>query len=104
MTEQLRTFACSRCRHIFKVPANSDKETKCPVCGFFTGELVSWKPIGFDVVEEPMWEYECQDCRNVFKRRVPDSPTQEKEIKCPACGRTHIHRLTALGGEPLYCG
>jgi ribosomal protein S27AE len=34
---------------------------------------------------------------------IPKSPTEEKQRRCPSCGAEHIHRLTAIGGEPLYC-
>ena len=103
------TYLCHQCRNIFKLPmacsiTPEKKEVKCPECGSFDVEEMSqWGPIGF--TENPsMWEYECQLCKNAFKLPIPSSPSQEKEIKCPACGGGHIHRLTEIGGEPLYCG
>ncbi len=104
------TYLCHQCRNVFKLPVPDDLslggEAKCPRCGSsHIEEMPSWAPIGFNLSEgPPMWEYECQHCHNVFKLPVPGSPSQEKEIACPACGGCHIHRLTAVGGVPMYCG
>ena len=101
---------CHQCQNIFRLSVSDDAppepEAKCPRCGSTDIErLPSWAPIGFGLHEgPPMWECECQQCRHVFKRPVPTSPAQEKEITCPACGGSHIHRLTAGGGVPMYCG
>lgn len=101
-------YLCHQCQNVFKSPVPGDSpqeiEAKCPRCGStHVEELPSWAPIGF-TEGSPTWEYECQLCKHVFKLPVPGSPSQEKGIKCPACEGGHIHRLTAIGGEPLYCG
>ena len=103
-------YLCQQCQHVFKLSVTSgsppEKEAKCPVCeSSHLEEVPSWVPIGFNLSEgSPQWEYECQQCQNVFKLPVPSSPSQEKEVRCPACGGSHIHRLTPTGFEPLYCG
>ena len=104
-----KTYSCNHCKNLFKLPlvcsiTPEKKEIKCPKCGSFNiDEMPFWGPMNFT---EPllMWEYECQECHHTFKLPVPNSPSQEKEIKCPECGGGHIHRLTKIGGEPLYCG
>jgi len=49
--------------------------------------------------------YLCNQYRNVFKLPLTCSITPEKkEVKCPRCGGGNIHRLTAIGGAPLYNG
>jgi len=103
-------YLCHRCQNVFKLSVSDspppEKKAECPKCSSTDIErLPSWAPIGFNLHEgSPMWEYECQQCQNAFKLPVPGSPSQEKEIRCPACGGGHIHRLTAAGGVPLYCG
>jgi putative FmdB family regulatory protein len=104
-----RVYSCQECHHVFRLPAadsSTDRDVRCPDCGStHTRELSAWVPLGADLDEgTSQWEYECQECHHVFKRPVPTSPSQEREIACPACGGRHIHRLTAIGGEPLYCG
>jgi putative FmdB family regulatory protein len=104
------TYLCHQCQNIFRLPADDSTpsaiEVKCPRCGStHIDELPSWVPIGSNLPEgPPVWEYECQQCRKVFKLPAPGSPSQEKEIRCPACASGHIHRLTSLGAQPLYCG
>ena len=104
------TYLCRQCRNVFRSPApdvpSTAKEVICPVCGSSQAEAVpSWAPIGSNLSEDtPVWECVCQQCQNVFKLPVPDSPSQEKEIICPTCGSGHVHRLTPAGIEPLYCG
>ena len=105
------TYLCQQCRNVFKLTMTGsitpeEKEVKCPNCGSSQIEVLrSWAPTGFDSHEgKTLWEYECQQCQNVFKLPVPSSPSQEKEIKCPECGGSHIHRLTIFGYEPLHCG
>ena len=103
------TYLCNQCRNVFKLPlicsiTPEEKEVKCPECGSSRiEEMPSWGPIGFNT-PSLVWEYECQECHNVFELPIPSSPSQEKEIKCPKCGGGHIHRLTSIGSEPLYCG
>lgn len=108
MDETINIYLCHQCQNVFKLaaPADSAKGVKCPRCGSSRAEAMpSWTPLGFNLDEgTSMWEYECQQCRHVFKLPVPSSPSQEKGIKCPACAGGHIHRLTPTGGEPLYCG
>lgn len=103
-------YVCRLCQNVFRLAVSDgtpmEKEAKCPKCGSMDIErLPSWAPIGFSFHEGPtMWEYECQQCQNIFKLPVPASPSQEKEVTCPVCGGRHIHRLTPTGGVPLYCG
>ena len=101
-----RIYLCHQCQNIFKSGDASPGAATCPRCGGSQTEILpSWVPDGSGLNDgSPMWEYECQQCKHVFKRPVPDSPSQEKNMKCPECGHGHIHRLTAIGGEPLYCG
>jgi len=98
------TYLCHQCGSIFRL--TSAKEAKCPQCGSSqTKELPSWVPMGSDLSEGPStWQYECQQCKHKFELPVPGSPSQERDIKCPACDGGHIHRLTIYGSEPLYCG
>jgi DNA-directed RNA polymerase subunit RPC12/RpoP len=103
-------YLCRQCGEVFRLPADSahtpEKELQCPQCGDSqVKELPSWVPTGSDLLKVPQeWEYECQQCKNRFRLPVPGSPSQEKKIKCHACGAEHIHRLTATGYKPLYCG
>jgi putative FmdB family regulatory protein len=103
-------YLCQQCGHIFRVPVVSgaplEEERNCPACGNSqVKEIPSWVPFGSDLYEGPRkWEYECQQCQNKFSLPVPSSPSLEKNIRCPACGGRHIHRLTSTGYEPLYCG
>lgn len=104
------TFLCHKCGNIFRSPTGAcvlrPEDIECPQCGgTAVKELPSWVPLGSDLSEGPVaWEYECQHCHHNFKLPVPDSPSEEKNIRCPACDGKHIHRLTAAGYEPLYCG
>ncbi|OGO23545.1 MAG: hypothetical protein A2144_11130 [Chloroflexi bacterium RBG_16_50_9] len=104
------TYLCHQCQNVFRLPATqngtAEKVKKCPKCSSTQiEELPSWAPIGANLSEgPPVWECECQQCQKVFKLPVPGSPSREKEIACPACGGRHIHRLTPMGAEPLYCG
>ena len=103
-------FKCCKCQKIFKVPEPSapspPEKVKCPECGNpYTESIPSWMPIGLISYEDqPLWEYECQQCQHVFKLPVPSSPSQEEEIRCPRCDGDHIHRLTMFRHEPLHTG
>ena len=103
-------YLCHKCGNIFRITADacslSPATVECPRCGSSeTRELTQWVPLGSDLSDALLeWEYECQHCRHKFKLPVPGSPAEEKNIKCPACDDMHIHRLTAAGYEPLYCG
>jgi putative FmdB family regulatory protein len=105
--EEEVNYLCSRCGKVFRL-ADSEVEQamQCPYCKDNNiKKLPYWAPAGSDVVEDkPVWEYQCQLCQHTFKLPIPGSPSEEKGIKCPACGGGHIHRLTSVGGEPLYCG
>jgi rRNA maturation endonuclease Nob1 len=106
------TFLCSKCRNIFSSLAQTGylfnrEAVLCPKCGSLdVTEAPVWAPLGsgLNIFDSSTWEYECQQCLNKFKMPIPPSPTEEKARICPACGAGHIHRLTATGGEPLYCG
>ena len=104
------TYLCHQCGNIFRLSVDStrplEKELKCPACrNSQVRDLPSWVPLGSDLYEIPReWEYECQQCKSKFKLPVPGSPSQERNIRCPACDDGHIHRLIRTGFEPLYCG
>jgi rRNA maturation endonuclease Nob1 len=102
------TLLCKKCRHIFKLPgALLNDILSCPQCGVpDIVEAPPWAPLGsgMNIFDDSLWEYECQQCQNKFKLPIPQSPAEEKSRKCPSCCSDHIHRLTAVGGEPLYCG
>ena len=98
------TYLCHQCGNIFRLlPAD---EVKCPQCGSAqTREMASWVPLGSDLAaDQKNWQCECQECKHKFEQPVPESPSGEKDIRCPACNGQHIHRLTLSGYEPLYCG
>jgi DNA-directed RNA polymerase subunit RPC12/RpoP len=105
------TLLCRSCRHIFKAsprsgPSNNEK-INCPRCD--SQDVVdtpAWAPLGsgMNIFDSDEWEYECQDCHRKFKMPIPKSPTEEKERGCPQCSNKHLHRLTQMGGQPLYCG
>ncbi|MFC1901832.1 hypothetical protein ACFLX3_02770 [Chloroflexota bacterium] len=103
-------YSCHQCHYVFKLSAagnlSRDGQASCPKCGSnIVSVLPPWEPLGATLSETMhMWEYECKQCQNVFKLPIPAGPSQEKEIECPKCGGRYIHRLTTIGGEPLYCG
>jgi DNA-directed RNA polymerase subunit RPC12/RpoP len=106
---QEQNLLCHRCGHIFRLMRSdhaSTGQTICPSCGGGDFRILpSWEPLGSNLAEaSDAWEYECQNCSRKFKQPVPGSPLEEKNITCPYCEGRHIHRLTALGYEPLYCG
>jgi len=109
--EESATLFCRQCRNIFKLsmPAGSPPDLKacCPLCGSSeVEESPAWAPLGSgsNIFINSEWEYECQECRRMFKMPIPESPSEEKERECPSCKSRHIHRLNMIGGEPLYCG
>ncbi len=101
------TLLCKQCRNVFKIPGgNISNKAQCPDCGSpDIIEAPAWAPLGSgrNIFESSTWEYKCQHCGHQFKMPIPKSPTEEKQRRCPSCGAEHIHRLTAIGGEPLYC-
>jgi DNA-directed RNA polymerase subunit RPC12/RpoP len=106
-----KTLLCKNCRNIFDLPADEIKSQnpiiRCPKCGDIDIKAAPcWAPLnsGSNIFDEAGWEYECQQCRKGFVFPVPKSPKEEKERKCPFCGSGHIHLLTDLGAQPLYCG
>jgi putative FmdB family regulatory protein len=109
-TEAENTYSCRQCHYVFKLSVGDisvkDGKASCPKCGSDSvNALPAWEPLGANLSETTyMWEYECQQCRHTFKMPVPTSPSQEKEITCPACGNKQVHRLTVIDGAPLYCG
>ena len=110
MSSEENIYICQQCQNLFKLdltgPLSNNKELICTKCGSTQIQILpSWSPAGSDLHEvKSEWEYQCQNCHNVFKLPIPASPSQEKEITCPECDGSHIHRLTPTGGEPLYCG
>jgi rRNA maturation endonuclease Nob1 len=104
-------FLCRQCRYVFKLPvqigSSLNQGMSCPKCGSQeVTEAPVWAPLGSgsNIFDSSEWEYECHECHTRFKMPIPKSPSEEKERICPSCGARHIHRLTAIGGEPLYCG
>jgi Zn finger protein HypA/HybF involved in hydrogenase expression len=102
---------CKKCRHIFKQAIPTDSclinPVRCPKCE--SEEVMkapAWAPLGagFNIYEGNTWDYECQQCKHVFTMPIPKSPSEGKSRKCPECGNGHLHLLTKIGGQPLYCG
>ena len=108
MSEAL--YRCLKCQNVFKPPQvcslTAEGVVNCPACGSpQTEALPAWAPAGSGLAEaENIWEYECQECKHTFKRPVPASPAEAKEVRCPECGGSHLHRSTPVGSQPLYCG
>jgi DNA-directed RNA polymerase subunit RPC12/RpoP len=110
MVEQ-RIHLCEHCRHTFKLPtASGDKSilnVQCPKCG--SSQIIdapAWAPLGSgaNIFDGSMWKYECQKCGLRFEMPIPKSPSEEKGRRCPQCGQGHLHLMTDLGAQPLYCG
>lgn len=40
----------------------------------------------------PVYEYQCQDCGKPFELTRPISESHAPDVKCPACGSTHVER------------
>jgi rRNA maturation endonuclease Nob1 len=102
---------CKQCRNIFqiqeKTSSKSVPDTYCPKCG--TRDVVDaplWAPLGSgsNIFDGSDWEYECQQCRNKFQMPIPKNPSEEKGRICTICGSQHLHLLTDIGAQPLYCG
>jgi len=45
------------------------------------------------------YEYQCRNCRNIFRSSVLGSPSSGEEVKCPLCGSTDVGRL--ISWQPL---
>jgi Zn finger protein HypA/HybF involved in hydrogenase expression len=106
-----RRFLCKECRNIFVMSTvesrSSDRKPGCPKCESSNViEAPAWSPLGSgaNIFEDSNWKYECQRCKHVFKMPIPKSPTEEKGRTCPICSGVHLHLLTAMGAQPLYCG
>jgi len=100
-----RKFLCKQCRHVF-ITAQPLEKLSCPKClSVNVEEAPAWAPLdsGSNIYDNSEWEYECQNCKNRFKMPIPKSPSEEKARSCPKCGSNHLHLLTELGGQPLYC-
>jgi rRNA maturation endonuclease Nob1 len=102
---------CRQCRNIFKIPVQPgpalEPDMHCPKCGSRdVVEAPVWAPLGSgsNIFDSSEWEYECQLCRDKFKMPIPKSPSEEKGRSCPSCGSRHLHLLTDIGAQPLYCG
>jgi DNA-directed RNA polymerase subunit RPC12/RpoP len=103
----MNTFLCKECRNIFSQPSGGDFAPRCPKCGSpGVMEAPAWSPLGSgaNIFEDSTWKYECQECRLTFTLPIPRSPSEEKQRKCIYCGAGHLHLLTAVGAQPLYCG
>lgn len=109
----MEKYICYHCKKSFEMPASlpGDEQdgVRCPGCGSIQFEKSpSWLPEGYklDAYLSPSeWEYKCHQCNTIFKLPVPSGPTEEEQIKCPACSSTDIERLTALVFEhSLHCG
>jgi hypothetical protein len=105
------TLLCRQCRNIFRIQIGETcsiiRRTACPKCNSTDlAEAPAWAPLGSgsNIFDSLDWEYECQECLKKFKMPIPNSPTEEKSRKCVQCGSGHIHRLSSVGGLPLYCG
>jgi Zn finger protein HypA/HybF involved in hydrogenase expression len=105
------TFFCRQCRNIFQSASQPGSHSfgkgNCPRCKSpDTIEAPAWAPLGSgqNIFEGSEWEYRCQQCLHKFKLPIPKSPSEEKVRTCPACGGSHLHRITDLGAQPLYCG
>jgi putative FmdB family regulatory protein len=45
----------------------------------------------------PIYEYTCEDCQTEFEKFVRSMATAA-EVKCPACGGTHVKKGWSLFG------
>ena len=104
-------FLCKHCRQIFdkEIPSDSSlgEEVHCTKCGGSDFvEAPAWAPLGsgMNILDNDTWEYECQECKHVFRYPIPKSPSESKNRNCPACQSGHIHLLNNMESLPLYCG
>ncbi len=110
MARELK-YLCKECRNIFVVSSQNSLENRipehCPQCDSDqVMEAPIWAPLGagFNIFENSTWKYECQQCQHTFELPIPRSPSEEQGRKCLLCGCGHLHLLTKLGAQPLYCG
>ncbi len=50
----------------------------------------------------PIFDYECQNCGNIFEELVRSSSTPDSDIKCPKCGDNNSRKklsAPAIGGS-----
>jgi Zn finger protein HypA/HybF involved in hydrogenase expression len=109
-----KKFLCKTCRNMFVSFMQSgsplNKDTVCLFCPKCKSgnveEAPAWAPLGSgqNIFDSSEWKYECQQCRWKFKMAIPKSPTEAKGRICLACGSNHLHLLTDIGAQPLYCG
>jgi DNA-directed RNA polymerase subunit RPC12/RpoP len=84
-----------------------NEKVHCPTCcGVDIIEAPPWAPLdsGTNIFDGNEWQYECQDCKSKFKMPIPQSPSEDKNRKCPVCNSGHLHLLTGAKAIPLYCG
>jgi rubredoxin/DNA-directed RNA polymerase subunit RPC12/RpoP len=113
-----RRFLCKECRHVFDLEVSSetspdipacslDKKVCCPACGSTdVMETPVWAPLtsGWNIFESNEWEYECQQCKHIFKLPTPKSPAEDESRRCPACNSGQLRLLTGGKALPLHCG
>lgn len=46
----------------------------------------------------PIYEYECEECRERFEKFVQSMQNAEKNVTCPKCGSSHVHKVLSLFG------
>lgn len=49
------------------------------------------------------WDYQCDTCQTNFSVDVPKGPTQEKALRCPACGSHDIVKTTVYSMNESAC-
>jgi DNA-directed RNA polymerase subunit RPC12/RpoP len=106
-----RRFLCKQCQYVFDAAISDvtspDTNVHCPVCcGTNVTEAPPWAPLGsgLNIFESDTWEYECQQCLHKFTMPIPQSPTEDRNRRCPLCNSGHLHLLTGKKALPLYCG
>jgi Zn finger protein HypA/HybF involved in hydrogenase expression len=105
-----RRFLCKKCWNIFDQPvpdsSSENLEVHCPsCCSADVMEAPPWAPLdsGKNIFDSNEWQYECQQCKYKFKMPIPQSPSEDKNRKCPVCHSEHLHLLTGAKALPLYC-